>query len=454
MRKLLFVTLAIILIWCGGCKQVGTSKAPPPFQGPVTTKVPSPPQVPTTATEISPLPEVPATVTKIPAPSPVYANITKGPVLLRAYQHTAAVMWESDSNEPQQIRYGTNSSLELAAESTPEKAEYGTGKQAFIHKIWLENLQPGQVYNYSIAATAPENKTYYFRTTPAEANEVTFAVYGDSRTDPETHKRIVEQIIKNNPDFVIHTGDLVTNGNNYEQWGKQFFEPLKGLAEHAAIYITKGNHEGKNGNFEKLLIPQGEKKNFGFRFGPVYYYLADNYSEELSDKDLLNLIVENIGSAKTEWKFVSFHNPALNFSGHNSKWCYPNALPMFAKAGADFVISGHSHMYERFKPVAPPIYSGAHSVTYITTGGGGAPLAQKPRPSNFYAAADATFHFCLFKIKGNALTMDAIDIDGNVIDHLELTKTGGKLNKEYLQTSVPMAEVLAEQRVRKESMMQ
>ena len=50
--------------------------------------------------------------------------------------------------------------------------------------------------------------------------------------------------------------------------------------------------------------------------------------------------------------------------------------------------------------------------------------------------------------------MDTIDIDGNVIDHLEITKTGGKLNEEYLQTSVPMAEVLAEQRVRKESIMQ
>jgi predicted phosphodiesterase len=429
MKKLLFVTLTIILICCGGCEQGGITKTPPPAQ-------------------------VPAAITKATLPTPVYANITKGPVLLRAYQHTAAIMWESDTGSGQHLRYGGSNSPEQVAVSTPEKVEYGINKQAFIHKVWLENLQPGQVYNYSIPASAVENKTYYFRTTPADTNEVTFVVYGDSRTNPEEHKRIVEQIIKNNPDFVIHTGDLVTNGNNYEQWGNQYFETVKGLAENTAIYITKGNHEGKNGNFEKLLIPQGEKKNFGFKFGPIYYYLADNYSQDLSDKELLNLIVENIGSAKAEWKFVSFHSPALNFGGHNSKWCYPNALPMFAKAGADFVISGHSHMYERFKPVAPPIHSGANFVTYITAGGGGAPLAERPKPSNFYAAADSIMHFCLFKIKGDRLTMDTIDIDGNIIDHLELTKTGGKLNKEYLQSSVPMAEVLAEQRVRKESMMQ
>ena len=189
-------------------------------------------------------------------------------------------------------------------------------------------------------------------------------------------------------------------------------------------------------------------------FGPVYCYFADNCSEDLSTDELLKQIASNIRAAKAEWKFITFHIPALNFGGHTSKWGYPNALPVFAKAGADFVICGHSHMYERFKPVAPPIYSGASFVTYITTGGGGAPLAKKPNRSNFYAAAENIFHFCLFHIKGNTLTMDTIDIDGNVIDHLEITKTGGKLNGEYLQTSVPMAEVLAEQRVRKESIMQ
>ncbi len=442
MKKFLFAALIIFLAWCGGCEQAGISKTPSPGQTPAPIA-----EAPSSAS-------VPAATAEAPAPTPVYANITKGPVLLRAYQHTAAIMWESDSGNGQQLRYSGDNSPEQAIVSAPEKVEYGLNKQAFIHKVWLENLQPGQIYNYSIPASAPGNKTYYFRTIPADTNEVTFVVYGDTRTNPAEHKKIVAQIIKKEPDFVVHTGDLVTNGNSYEQWGKQYFEPVKGLAEHTPIYITKGNHEGKNGNFEKLLIPQGEKKNFGFQFGPLYYYLADNHSGDLSDKELLNRIVENIHSAKAEWKFVSFHNPPLNFSGHNSKWCYPNALPMFAKAGADFVISGHSHIYERFKPVAPPIHSGAHFVTYVTAGGGGAPLADKPKPSNFYAAADSILHFCLFKIKGDMLTMDTIDADGNIIDHLEITKSGGKLNKEYLQTSVPMAEVLAEQRVRKESMMQ
>jgi predicted phosphodiesterase len=369
-------------------------------------------------------------------------------------------MWETDADGPQKLFYGNETSGESFIVSAPERIEYEGSellglplkKSVFVHKVWIENLQPDQTYSYRIENTAPQSNS--LRTLPADSNEIRFAVYGDSRTNPQLHKRIVEQIIKVRPDFVIHTGDLVSNGNKYEQWGEQFFQPVKGLAENVPIYAIKGNHDGKRGIFEKLLIPAGEEKNSGFYFGAVYYYLADNYSQELPDKELLNLIVENVHSAKAQWKFVSFHTPALNFSGHNSRWCYPNALPMFAKAGADFVISGHSHMYERFKPVEPPVYSGTNFVTYITTGGGGAPLASKPKHSNFYAYADSVLHFCLFHIKGNHLTMDAIDIDGNLIDHLEVSKSDGKLNEEYRRSSMPMAEVLAEQRARKESMMQ
>jgi hypothetical protein len=140
-------------------------------------------------------------------------------------------------------------------------------KTAFIHKTWIKNLQPGQSYFYRIVDFEGESDFFSFRTVPADANEVSFAVYGDSRTNAETHRRIVEQIIKKNVDFVVNVGDLVTDGNDYDQWGLQFFELLKGLSESIPVYIAKGNHDGNNGNFEKLLIPPGERNNFAFDYG-------------------------------------------------------------------------------------------------------------------------------------------------------------------------------------------
>jgi len=382
----------------------------------------------------------------------ITARITKGPFLLRVYENRAALMWETEVEGACKLYYGREQKLDKYIESTGEKVQYkikengkdNVKKTAFIHKIWLDDLKPGQVYEYCVIDSEAQSKIYKFRTIPANTDEVRFAVYGDSRTHPETHRKLVKLMIDKKVDFVVHSGDLVTSGERYEQWGPQFFEPLKGLAENVPIYIAKGNHEGDSGNYEKQLIPVGEKNSFGFDYGPVHYFCADNISKGLKAEEVLKLIATDAGSSKAQWKFVSYHIPSLNFGGHWSAWGYPNALPTLAKAGVDFVIVGHSHQYERFRPVAPPGETDGSYVTYITSGGGGAPL-HDINVSDYHVYAQKINHVCIFDIKGNKLSMKTIGIDGQVIDHLQITKTNGNLNKEYIEKAVPMEQISAYQ---------
>jgi predicted phosphodiesterase len=373
------------------------------------------------------------------------SGITKGPVLLSVSADRAAIMWETDTEGQGKLCYGKSPTLGKCVDSTAEKVQYKATtpkgqtiqKTAFIHKVWLEELEPAQVYNYRVDGAGLQSKTYEFHTPAPAADEVTFVVYGDSRTNPDIHRKLIELMKTRNVDFVVHTGDLASRGDQYEQWGTQFFAPVKGLAETIAFYIAKGNHEGSGGNFEKLLIPPGQGNSFSFNYGPVHYLCLDNVSKDPKSKELLRLIAADAASSRAQWKFVSYHVPSLNFGGHWSDWGYPDALPSLAKAGVDFVITGHSHQYERFWPVAPPAETNGSHVTYITAGGGGAPLSNV-EPSLYHACARQIHHFCLFHIKGNQLTMDTIDINGNIIDHLEITKNDGQLNKQYLWTAVPM----------------
>lgn len=376
-----------------------------------------------------------------------FVELTKGPVLLRVSQNRAALMWETESEGFGKVSYGTDQQLENHIVVEPERIKYKirkTGetrleKTAFIYKAWLKNLQPGQVYDYRITGPQTQSSVYSFRTVPADTDEVTFAVYGDCRTYPDRHRKIVEQIIKKKVDFVVISGDLVTNGGIYPQWKQQFFQPLKGLAESVPVYAVKGNHDQSRQNyFEKLLVPPGQTANFVFDCGPVHYYCADNYSAD--EAQLLALIATDISASSNTWKFVSYHEPTINFGGHWSDWGYPDALSTFAKAGADFVITGHSHQYERFRPLAPPPGIDGSYVTYITSAGGGAPLYDL-EPSLYHAEAKEVHHFCLFHIKENKLIMDTIDINGRIVDHLKINKTGGKLNKEYLQTAISLEEI-------------
>lgn len=379
-----------------------------------------------------------ALLTMATRPAGSLAAITKGPCLLRLYQTRAALMWETDTEGPSAVMYGKNGQPNLSIESHPETVSHRTagGHDAFIHKVWIEDLDPGQVYHYRIAGAGFSSDAYRFRTVPSKTDEVTFVVYGDSRSHPEHHRKIVEQIIEIRPDFVIHTGDLVTRGRSYELWGPQFFAPLKGLTETVPIYIAKGNHEGNDGNFERLLVPPGEGNDFEFDYGPVHYFGGDNISRGVDDDRLLRDIARDAATSNARWKFVSYHEPSLNLGGHDSRWKRREALPAFAEAGIDFVVTGHSHLYERFRPVAPPQAGGSY-VTYITSGGGGA-STHDITPTVYHAAAQAVRHFCVFRIRQNSLSMDAIDEQGKVIDHFQITKRNRRLNNRYLQTAIPM----------------
>lgn len=375
-------------------------------------------------------------------------RITKGPCLLRVYQDRAALMWETDTEAPWGVYYGKNGKLDTHIDSVAEKVvpggpADGGPKTVYIHKVWVEDLTPGQAYYYRIVGSDVRSDAYEFRTVPAETDEVRFIVYGDSRTQADVHRRLVEQMMKHDVDFIVNGGDLVSRGDEYRQWGPQFFEPLKGLMERVPIYIAKGNHEGQNGTYERLLVPPGEKNDFTIDYGPLRYFCADNVSRRLDDSRIIPHITRDAADGP-RWKFVSYHVPSVNFGGHWSDWRQKEALSAFADAGIDFVVAGHSHQHERFRPIEPA-GEGRH-VTYITAGGGGAPLYDV-EPTIYHACAKAVYHFCVFHIKGDTLVMDTIDIDGRIIDHLEVTKSDGRLNKQYLWTAVPVGGIQLHQRL-------
>jgi predicted phosphodiesterase len=371
-------------------------------------------------------------------------RITKGPCLLRVDRDRVALMWETDTKGPVGVSYGANGAPDALRDSRAETIAYGgnpTGKErktAYLHKVWLENLKPGCTYSYRITGPDVRSETYTFRTIPAQTDEVRFIVYGDNRTQSRIHRRLVEQMMKHDVDFVVNVGDLVTRGDNYEQWGPQFFDPLKGLAERVPIYTAKGNHDGSNGTYEKLCLAPGASNDVRIDYGPLHYFLADNVTQGVDGGRLLRRMVDDAAASKALWKFVSYHVPSVNLGGHWSAWQQKEALPAFAQAGLDFVVTGHSHLYERFRPVMPP--GRGSYVTYITAGGGGAPLAPII-PASSHACAKSVHQFCLFHIRGDVLTMDTIDVDGRVIDHLEIAKNGGHLNPEYLATAVQPADI-------------
>ena len=89
-------------------------------------------------------------------------------------------------------------------------------------------------------------------------------------------------------------------------------------------------------------------------------------------------------------------------------WC-----SLFEQYDVDIVFAGHDHDYERTIPI--------NDVVYIVTGGGSAILYGVDM-RKWLAYAEATYHFCLVKIMGKKLILEAIKPDGSVFDRLVISK--------------------------------
>ncbi len=119
------------------------------------------------------------------------------------------------------------------------------------------------------------------------------------------------------------------------------------------------------------------------------------------------------GALKTSlepWKIVFFHHPLYSDgTRHGSNIELRVRLePLFVRHGVDVVLSGHEHIYQRFKP--------QRGITYFVAGASGK-LRKGIRTSSASAVAfDEDRTFMLVEVAGNELAFRTIARSGRVID--------------------------------------
>jgi hypothetical protein len=114
------------------------------------------------------------------------------------------------------------------------------------------------------------------------------------------------------------------------------------------------------------------------------------------------------------WLFVVFHIPPYTSVDEGwESWVRQILTPLFDWYGVDVVFNGHRHNYERNE------VNGINDVTYVVTGGGGAPLYEMEEQEPTQAAFAAAHHFVLVEIEGDHLKATAISKGGKVLDVFE-----------------------------------
>jgi predicted phosphodiesterase len=249
----------------------------------------------------------------------------------------------------------------------------------------------------------------------------TFIVYGDSREPAGYEKEaLIKQIIKENPSFVLHVGDLVLYGEEH-QW--KIFDLFEGriIDSGIPIYPVLGNHEYHTRKEPYPTNPQRQlqhyfdrfkflknKRWYSFTYGNSRFLILDTNTDYSPGSNQYDWFIKELSGEDPGFLFIAFHHPPYTKSGRlrESERMLANILESYNKRGlikTDIVFSGHVHNYERYKH---------NGINYIVTGGGGAPphFINRDR-DDFFTEPGATFHYCKIEVSETEATFKMIRLN-------------------------------------------
>ena len=267
--------------------------------------------------------------------------------------------------------------------------------------------------------------------TPSETpipQTVRFAVIGDYGSGNQAEAEVADLVKSWDPDLIITTGDnnypdgeADTIDKNIGQFFHEFIFPYTGSygagAPENRFFPSLGNHDWHTPDAQPYLdyftLP-GNERYYDFTWGPVHFFAVDSDSDEPdgadSDSIQANWLQSGLSTSDSIWKIVYFHHAPYSSASHgsNERMQWP-----FAEWGADVVISGHDHTYERIS---------RDGITYFVNGVGGA-----SRYDFFDIVEGSQVRYndnhgaMLIELIGDVMHFQFINRQGLVIDDTEIT---------------------------------
>lgn len=335
-------------------------------------------------------------------------------------QTTATISWERDAEGRGTMQYG------LTTNYTDTVVDAGGIRR---HSLTLTGLTPGTKYFFEASSTDGFAQPGYFRTAPPSGDSFNFAVHGDLQggLTPSWARDVTEEIIQNEPDFVIHVGDLAdpVYSESWPTW-EQFFTTTTDELQRAVFMPVCGNHDdGPSGNadyWKVFNLPQKPSGGscYSFDVGNTHFVALNsvtNFEREGQTNWLAHDLQRAANDTNIAWIISYFHHPPYSKGQRpgeddiKARWC-----PIFVQYEADVVFSGHSHNYQRTVPI--------RGVNYFVAGGGGGTLYSSDFTPGFHEYATTCLFFVSCHVTNLQMQVRGIRTDGLIFDQTVYTNAG------------------------------
>jgi predicted phosphodiesterase len=242
----------------------------------------------------------------------------------------------------------------------------------------------------------------------------TFVVFGDNRPSnprkgqPPIFRKILSQIAKFQPAFVVNTGDCIYGAPTLKQVEKQYkdYKDTVSSLLTSPVYLTVGNHEIQGSKqYQDFFEKELGGLYYSFDFGNSHFTFLNSEivgQEHKITGEQLEWLKQDLYKARAAChKFVFIHQPLYPVNGHKGRCLdkYPDERDalhkLFVRNRVTAVFAGHEHLFHSEQ---------RNGVWYIITGGAGAPLY----PS--YKLEGDFNHYVVVSVKGKEVEIVVIKL--------------------------------------------
>ncbi|WP_395058950.1 metallophosphoesterase [Flavobacterium sp.] len=347
-----------------------------------------------------------------------------------------------------QIKWGYTNSYEQGITNIVSRAGYAAATNKFFSFTFPGVLSSNATIYYSlydsVTSTWTTQKTY-ITSPPLNVNAFSFAAVGDSRTNVSVWNNVSTLINGKNPAFVVFNGDIVDTGSSASQWDA-WFDNGTNLINNKLILHAQGNHDVASASYYQNIfdLPKNNVPTtelyYSVDYGDAIFICLN--SETPADTAQRTWLTNTLAAnASKKWKIVSFHRPFYTVGPHAGEMdAYWNTwFKAFDDYGVDLILTGHDHLYERFKPINRNVSTTAPVANYgslagegrcqVVCGGAGAPL-YTAGTSSLLQSFKSDYHYVMFDVTNTTLCGTVYDDSNVVIDNF-------CINKPYLSTDTP-----------------
>lgn len=415
--------------------------------------------------------------------------VTRGPYLQLGTDTSMIVRWRTADTILCSIKYGTSVGQQS---QTINEAQATTE-----HEIRIGGLSPFTKYFYTIYeganVIAGNELGYSFTTNPIKGTvqPIHIWVTGDMGDSSQAQRDVRDRYwnhVRNgrHTDAWVWLGDNVYSSGTDKEYQDKLFAVYPEILRSIVSRPCPGNHDygsidvNQNGpyysnftmptNAEAGGIPSGKEGYYSYDYGNIHFVSLNSESLQwflTSTSEMCTWLKSDLAATQQPWKIIYWHQPAYTKGGHDSDDLFSrmyfmrtNIVPILEQYGADLVLNGHSHSYERSYPLhghhgnsgsfdftmqvhstsGKPADGGAYvkyttgpnankGVVYTVCGNGGRIETDAPlnHPA-MYFSQQGKAGFMTIDVNGMQLDAKYYDSEGTVWDEFTIVKTAENPN--------------------------